>query len=368
MKNKECIIVNFTGRTGAGPLNAIEMAKAFVKIGECVIPIISSGVENITMWHNAGFEKLVIIDTYDSKLSLIINSLKFPFLNNKKIKKSLLGYKVKMIYCPMVTFWTKKINRLIKKTPIIMVNHDPIPHSGQSMFEAARIFNPFKQANIVIVHSKEFVDYAEKKYNHVEYLPLNRHDMYKNISDKKKIVWYDSAKINFFFFGRIEKYKGLDILARAYKKLNDKYKDKTSLTIVGNGDLSDYAAEYDGIKNVTIINRWIRDEEVESVFTGNNLVNVCPYKDATQSGVVLVAYEYGVPVIATDTGGLREQVFDNKTGFLISPNSVDQLVLAMEKYIHNNELIKLQQENIKEYLKSISWESSAKKLVSMLNS
>ena len=249
-----------------------------------------------------------------------------------------------------------------------MVNHDPIPHSGQSMFEAARIFNPFKQANIVIVHSKEFVDYAEKKYNHVEYLPLNRHDMYKNISDKKKIVWYDSAKINFFFFGRIEKYKGLDILARAYKKLNDKYKDKTSLTIVGNGDLSDYAAEYDGIKNVTIINRWIRDEEVESVFTGNNLVNVCPYKDATQSGVVLVAYEYGVPVIATDTGGLREQVFDNKTGFLISPNSVDQLVLAMEKYIHNNELIKLQQENIKEYLKSISWESSAKKLVSMLNS
>ena len=63
MKNKECIIVNFTGRTGAGPLNAIEMAKAFVKIGECVIPIISSGVENITMWHNAGFEKLVIIDT-----------------------------------------------------------------------------------------------------------------------------------------------------------------------------------------------------------------------------------------------------------------------------------------------------------------
>lgn len=52
----------------------------------------------------------------------------------------------------------------------------------------------------------------------------------------------------------------------------------------------------------------MEDEEVESIFSGENLVAVLPYLDATQSGVVLTAMDYGVPVIATDTGGLSEQI------------------------------------------------------------
>lgn len=366
-KNNPCIVINYTGHSGAGPINAFAMAKALQNNEECVIPIISSSVENISAWKNAGFEKLIIIDTYSSKISLIINSILFSARHKKYIKNELKNYYIKMIYCPMITFWTTKINKLLDCDEIIMVNHDPIPHTGQSILEPARIFNPFKKADIVVVHSKAYIDYVSKKYAHVEYLPLGEHNFYKTIENKKTIIKYDSDKVNFVFFGRIEKYKGLDILAKAYEQLCQKYSGTITLSVIGNGDFSPYADMFSDLNNVTVINRWIKDEEVESVFTGKNLINICPYKDATQSGVVLVAYDYGVPAIATKTGGLPEQVFDDKTGFLVEPNDVSGLANAMERYINDADLISKQQGQISEYLESISWEKSAKKLLSMID-
>lgn len=365
-KKRDCIVVNYTGHSGAGPLDAFAMAKALQDNGECIVPIISSSVENMSAWKNAGFEKIIIIDTYSSKISLIINSILFSVKHRKHIINELDNYHIKAIYCPMVTFWTAKINKVLNCENIIMVNHDPIPHSGQSIFEPARLFNPFKHASVVIVHSKTYIEYASQKYAHVEYFPLGEHSFYKDIENKKTIIEYDGSKVNFVFFGRIEKYKGLDILSKAYKILLSKYGDRISLTVVGNGDFSPYEKDYKGFSNVKIINRWIKDEEIESVFLGENLINICPYKDATQSGAVLVGYDYGVPVIATKTGGLPEQVFDGKTGFLVSPDSPEELANAMEKYINDISIINQQQENIKKYLDSISWDSSAKKLVSLI--
>lgn len=363
---KDCIVINYTGHSGAGPLDAFAMAKALQDSGECIVPIISSSVENISAWKNAGLEKIIIIDTYSSKISLIINSILFSVKHRKHITNELNNYHIKAIYCPMVTFWTAKINRLIKCNKIIMVNHDPIPHTGQSILEPTRLFNPFKHANIVIVHSRTFIEFASQKYAHVEYFPLGEHSFYKDIENKKTIIEYDSSKVNFVFFGRIEKYKGIDTLINAYKLLCQKYNGTISLSIIGNGDFMQYSNMLSDLNNITIINRWIRDEEVESVFLGKNLINVCPYKDATQSGSVLVAYDYGVPVIATKTGGLLEQVFDGKTGFLVSPDSPEELATAMEKYINDINIINSQQKNIKKYLDSISWDSSAQKLVSLI--
>lgn len=363
---KDCIVVNYTGRTGAGTLDALEISKALLSCGECVIPIISSGVENIKMWQEAGFERLIIIETYNNLLSLITNTVLFRLHNSKIIKDNLKYYSVKFVYCPMITFWTTRINKLINQGILVMANHDPIPHSGQSILEPTRLFNPFKKADIVVVHSRVFLDYIREKYKNVAYLPLGRHNMYAFATDKIKIIEYNEEKVNFVFFGRIEKYKGLDVLAEAYKMLSEKYNELVTLTIIGNGDFSTYADLYSNLNAVTVINRWIKDEEVESIFLGNNLINVCPYKDATQSGVVLVAYDYGVPVIATKTGGLPEQVSDGKTGFIVSPNNAKELFLSMEKYVNNRDLIGQQQICIQNYLNNISWETSAKKLIKMV--
>jgi glycosyltransferase involved in cell wall biosynthesis len=59
------------------------------------------------------------------------------------------------------------------------------------------------------------------------------------------------------------------------------------------------------------------------------LVVVCPYVDATQSGVVLTAFAFEKPVVATRVGGLPEYVQDGQTGLLIPPRDPVALAQAL---------------------------------------
>lgn len=366
MIKESVIVINYTGRKGGGALDAFETAKALVECGQKVIPIISNQIENLEMWKKIEFEKLIIISTYDSKFSFIKNSILFPFYQKRLIEKEISSYCVSAVYTPMSTFWTVPINNIFKNSSKIVVNHDPIAHSGAPKRVVWLLERPFKKADIVVVHTKKFVDYTKEKYGRTEYIPLGKHNLYRNVLNRKRIIQYDSTKINFVFFGRITEYKGLDILADAYKKIQSEYGDRVTLSIVGNGDFSEYRNKYDGLQNTTIINRWIADEEVESVFLGENLICVCPYKDATQSGVVLVAYDYGVPVIASNTGGIDEQIADGKTGALIEPNDVESLYCAMKKFIINELSIQDLRTNIDTFMKEISWENTARRIIELI--
>lgn len=364
---KKVVIINYTGRKGGGALDAYETAKALVECGEKVIPIISSQIENLQMWKAIRFEKLIIISTYNSQMSFALNTLLFPFRQKRQILRELKGYEVKAVYCPMSSFWTTPINKMFRDALKIVVNHDPIAHSGARKLSVWLMERPFKSADVIVVHSKKFLEYTKNKYGNAVYLPLGQHNLYKSVRNKKKIISYDPKKINFLFFGRITKYKGLDILAKAYEKLYDEFGEQVSLTVIGNGDFSPYEELFKNLKQTVIINRWIRDEEVESAFTGENIVCVCPYKDATQSGVVLVSYDYDVPVIATNTGGLDEQVIDNKTGYLVQANDIDALFASMKKIVNKEISFEDMKSNIREYLQDVSWEATAKKIVRIID-
>jgi glycosyltransferase involved in cell wall biosynthesis len=57
-----------------------------------------------------------------------------------------------------------------------------------------------------------------------------------------------------------------------------------------------------------------------------------PYIDATQSGIVQLAFGFGVPVITTRVGGLGEAVQDGVTGFLVPPKDSSALAAAVLRY------------------------------------
>lgn len=369
MSHDEVIVVNYTGRRGSGNFLAYEMALALAEKGKFIVPIISSGVENLSIWRETFAETLIIIDTYNNKYEFVINSLLFGLRIAPKIKKRIKNLNVKVVYCPMGTLWSDKINDLFLGAKTIMVIHDPVLHSGTNWF--IRMFRRLNKTkyDAIIVHSKKFVNQVKKIRpfdEPVYYFPLGRHNSYKKITHKKSIITYNSELINFIFFGRIEKYKGLDILAEAWDKLDKKYHGLIALSIIGNGDFSVYRSKYEKYSNVTIINRWIEDSEVESVFAGDNLVCVCPYKDGTQSGVISLAMEYGVPIIASDTGGIGEQLLNEKIGLLVKPYDVDELAAAMERVVIDGRLISDMSDNIDEYIGSIGWDKLAEELIKII--
>ena len=128
-----------------------------------------------------------------------------------------------------------------------------------------------------------------------------------NLFDSKKIGKY------FLFFGRIDDYKGLDILYYTAKELSS-----LNFVVAGNGK-SDFIDKLKSLNNVKILNRFIEENEVKDLFF-NAKACILPYKNATQSGVQILSYSYATPVIVNDVGNLKEFVKDRETGLLVRKN------------------------------------------------
>lgn len=120
-------------------------------------------------------------------------------------------------------------------------------------------------------------------------------------------------KAYLLFFGRIDKYKGIGQLLRAYRQVEDKV---MPLVIAGSGKLSEEEqAELAKTKNVLLMNRYIGDGEMKWLFAHAAAV-VLPYIEATQSGMIPIAYTYGKPVIVSNLPGLTQFVDDKNTGII----------------------------------------------------
>lgn len=116
------------------------------------------------------------------------------------------------------------------------------------------------------------------------------------------------------FLGFVRPYKGLDIAFDALERLPDHYR----LTVAGEfwddaEPLRDRAGRFG--ERVSLDDRYVPDEEIGDLLGDHHLL-VCPYRSATQSGLVPLAFAAGRPVVATDVGGLAEVVVDGKNGEL----------------------------------------------------
>ena len=370
------IAVIYLGRKGAGPVFAYEMTKGLIENGVNVYAFISENVENLEKWKLLHTMSTEIIPTADNTLGFVKGVLYFRAFIYRKLKTKYSHIKVDACYIPMGHVWDDYIINLLNNPYTIKTIHDPIPHSSDRSLKnimiriASSLLNTGihkKKPDTIIVLSKKFQEYAAKRYNipigNVKVIPHGIFDFYQTV-DNGEVFDYPKGKINFLFWGRITSYKGLDILAEAYSKLKQSESNIT-LTVVGSGDFSPYKDAYSALKDVTVINRWIKDEEVASFFkTKEKIILVLPYRDATQSGVIPTAMSFSVPVMVSNTGGLSEQVEDGVTGYLFEPNSVDSLIMCMKKLISTDttEITK----NALAYVKSLDWVSLSKEVISII--
>jgi len=140
------------------------------------------------------------------------------------------------------------------------------------------------------------------------------------------------------FFGQIDEYKGIETLIDAAALLVQK--DPSIILIVAGKPKrqSDYVLKLKRQvrkslpeKNVMLRLQFIPDNEVETYFSAADCV-VLPYKRIFQSGVLFLAYRFGVPIIATDVGSFAEDVIDRVTGFICKPNDAEDMAAQLRKY------------------------------------
>ena len=110
------------------------------------------------------------------------------------------------------------------------------------------------------------------------------------------------------------------------------------------------------------------DEELLAYYLECDFV-VLPYKEASQSGVLLAALSLGKPVVATNVGGLPEVVNIVKGGYIIYPNNPHLLSEALDKAanISTHDLIEWNNNIRKKTLKNYSWDNIAKLTLNFYN-
>ncbi len=168
-----------------------------------------------------------------------------------------------------------------------------------------------------------------------------------NISEERVIL----------FFGYVRAYKGLDWLLQAMPAALEKLRLK--LLIVGEfyEDEEKYRRMIASLnlgQTVQIHSEFVPNEEVSTYFSAADVV-VLPYKSATQSGIVQLAYHLDKPCIVTDVGGLSEVVVDGETGYVVPPNDPGELAGAIVRFYQEEKQHPFA-DNVTREKKKYSWE------------
>lgn len=190
-----------------------------------------------------------------------------------------------------------------------------------------------------------------------------------SIEAKRRLGLRDDERA-VLFFGRVRPYKGIEYLLDAFRLLRANTQEPYRLIVAGEAikGCEDYLREIqnavrDEFDREQVIWRthFIPDDEVEVYFKAADVL-VLPYKEIFQSGVLFLAYAFGLPVVATDVGSFREEVVEGKTGFLCKPGEPAEMAKAIQTYFTSDlfKHLKFRRKEITDYANaSHSWSAVA---------
>jgi len=249
------------------------------------------------------------------------------------------------------------ISGKLKDTKQIFICHNVMPHE-RTLVDGTLSKMAFKHIDRFIVQSKKDLKDL-KSLKPKSKIILNHHPIYDVFKAKGKLK--KIAKRVILFFGYVRKYKGLRYLVKAMPEIAK----KTGAKLLVVGEFYEDIKEYETLikelgidKNITIINRYVPNEDIPKYYKMADAV-IVPYITATQSGIIQTAYNFDKPVVVTDVGGLPEVVDNGKTGYIVKSKDADALSKAIIK-LYNNKTDYTK--NIRQYKKRFSWSNLAKNL------
>jgi len=307
--------------------NVIHYKKIFFNIGVSKIAAITSNF--------IGFFK-ALIDAKKNKVDWIILHVfragMFDLFTFSLVK--LMGFKLAAIVHDIESLDTLTIP-IIRKTVIGVLPNKRIVHNQFSKIQLSKSISSTAANSPSVVPHVNFTSIF-KKYHSNDSLLQSLRDNNQVLIDLDSII-IDLIKLKkpiILFFGQIKKAKGLDILIDAISQC----KTDVHLIIAGklrNENWEKYSIQISsknlGDKIIPII-RHITDEERDVLFAISKCV-VLPYREIYQSGVLLMAMSFPVPVIASGLGPNRELINDNINGLLFETENASDLAQKIDKLV-----------------------------------
>jgi glycosyltransferase involved in cell wall biosynthesis len=144
------------------------------------------------------------------------------------------------------------------------------------------------------------------------------------------------------FFGNIAPYKGVEYLVEACARASEVVPE---LKLIIAGRIKNAESYWRGIRRRVeelglsgcILERieFVPDAEAEIYFKAADVLAL-PYTHVFQSGVLFLSYSFGLPVIASDVGSLREDIIEGETGFVCAPRDSEDLGNQIRRYFDSD--------------------------------
>lgn len=244
---------------------------------------------------------------------------------------------------------------------ILYLCHNIIPHEKRIGDIALTKF-AFRRADYFIVQSKpvqkDLLSLLPKANQRL--VPHPVFDIFGDAMDKnvaKREIQIDDEMV-ILFFGYVRDYKGLDLLLRAMPEILREFKVKLLVAGEFYEDENKYRKLIDQLnisESVFIYSNFVAYGEVSKYFSACDVV-VLPYRSATQSGIVQLAYHLDKPCIVTDVGGLSEVVVHDQTGYVVEPENPKKIADAVIKFYSENKEKEFS-ENVRMEKKKYSWDN-----------
>jgi D-inositol-3-phosphate glycosyltransferase len=213
-------------------------------------------------------------------------------------------------------------------------------------------------------------------------IPLGINDVFPNTDltslEARQRLNIGPGEKTILFFGRIAPYKGLEYLVRAFHRLVAQ-PGEYRLLIAGKqekGCEAYWGSMYEGIREEVSRGRilvradFIPDNEAEIYFKAADAL-VLPYRHIYQSGVLFLAYSFGLPALVADVGSLKEEIVEGRTGFVFRPEDPVDLERTIEGYFASELYADLanRRQQIRDYAsKRYSWDVVGKMTTAVYSS
>jgi len=272
------------------------------------------------------------------------------------------------------------MSRIFKKKCVIEIHGSEVTQTRNSKFLQRLLIPAMNNSTLVIANSdytkKEFIKMGVKSEKFVKIgNPPNYVKHISNSEDLKefRLKFTDETTKILLFVGNLIELKGAEYAIRALTFIKE---NKVHLIIAGAGMLENKLKKL--VTSLELENKvtffGLASFEDMGRLYGISDVFVCPpivdSKGFTENlpKTILEAMESGLPIVATNVGGLAEVVQDEKTGLLVEQKDAQSIGIAVERILGDNSLRDRLGSNSKDIIDEFSLENIEKKYIETISS